>query len=537
MSPTDLSNLKNQLRHAPSGDFILMIWALQMLWRGRVDLASRAVEIPANVARQRKETRFIVMPWNAISMLSIYLDSYDNLTDSNLQIRTLNVRSWNVISSLFNQLNSAANGQSMDDISNDADDLLEMMQRIMWQQFIWQRGHDNTQNIIRSSYINFTPKSKSVFNRRYRLSAEKFFTISFALSNKFQESPYFRDFDYFAPIGITKSDLRTYFKITSRTPKAASKQEKMIPGLKSGRADFRRNLIYDFPLFNVGDSITPIYMCPFPELLIYRATYFVYFDVMGATSKSFNKAIRKEAREAKFEMDKRFEEYCIDLLNAASSEAVSAEGDFQYGPSSKPRHSSDLMIDQEGTVVAVCECKAKKMKIDIRLSPRPVRDHLAEIAQISEGIVQLWRYAKDLRCGKVTKEEKTYRASSNLVGAVITLEEWADHSHIFYAECMKQAESINDESKGTDKHVAPEERIDVCIISAVQYEDMISKVPSEELQSYLRQFSQYQKIFDKNGFNFEGTIDEGLHRTHPLSDRLREILPMVDALKSIDAPV
>ncbi|MEQ3676898.1 hypothetical protein [Pseudophaeobacter sp.] len=533
MLKTDLTILKDHLRHAPSRDFLLMAWALYMLWRGEVGLAGRAIEIPPEISEQRKKSRFIVPPWETVGLLSIYLEAYDNLTDSSLKPKTLAVKRWGTIGDLYNQFRNIANHQSLDGVGEEPDAVLEMMPRIMWQQFIWQQGHDNTSSIVRSAYINFGPQARSVFKKKYKLSAEKFFTISFILRERFKKLPYFSDLNYFASIGITKREIDTYFKITARTPKAASKQEKGIPGLTRDRVDFRENRIYDFPLFNVGDDLNPIYMCPFPELLVYRATYFIYFDVMGAESKRFDRDFRKEARDAKGEMDKRFEDFCVELTSATLSGSWIAEGDFQYGPRRAPNHSSDVMISCDEQIQVIAECKAKKMKIDIRLSPRPVRDHLEQIKDISNGMVQLWRYARDLREGKVNKNGKTYTAADNLSGALITLEEWADHNHIFFAECLNGAKILNNENQGTSKYVKPEDRIAVCIISALQYEKMLSQVPSCELQSYLKEFADYQASPIGPGFEFSGTIDKELHKAHPLGDRLNDFLPWVQKVKDL----
>ncbi|WP_147320279.1 hypothetical protein [Rhodobacteraceae bacterium W635] len=533
MLKTDLSILKDHLRHVPSRDFLLMAWALYMLWRGEVGLARRAIEIPPNIAAQRKESRFIVAPWETIGLLSIYLEAYDNLTDSSLRPKTLAIKRWGTIADLHNQFRNIADHQSLDGVGEEPDAVLEMIPRIVWQQFIWQQGHDNISSIVRSAYINFGPKARSVFSRRYNLSAEKFFTISFILRERFKKSPYFKDLNYFTSIGITKTEITTYFRITARTPKAASKQEKGIPSLKRDRVDFRENRIYDFPLFNVGDDINPIYMCPFPELLVYRATYFMYFDVMGADSKCFESKFRKEAQRAKREMDKRFEEFCVELTSATLSGTWEAEPDFQYGPRSAPNHSSDVMISYDGQVQVIAECKAKKMKIDIRLSARPVRDHLEQIKDISEGMVQLWSYARDLRDRKVRKNGRKYTAADGLSGAVITLEEWADHNHKFFDECLKSANIINDANKGTPKHVEPADRIPVCVISALQYEKALAQVPSDELQRYLKEFADYQAGPIGPSFEFSGTIDKELHKAHPLGDRLNDFLPWIQTVKDL----
>ncbi|GGG69075.1 hypothetical protein GCM10011415_15510 [Salipiger pallidus] len=230
-------------------------------------------------------------------------------------------------------------------------------------------------------------------------------------------------------------------------------------------------------------------------------------------------------------MDNRFEKFCVTLAAATLSAPWSAEGDFQYGPAGTKKHSSDVMISHDGVIKIIGECKSKKMKIDIRLSPRPVRDHLEQVRDISDGIVQLWLFARDLREGNVNKDGAEYEPDNNLTGALITLEEWADHNHVFIAECLREANEINNSRAGTPKHVEPQDRIEVCIISGSQFEDMLWKVPTEELQKYLGEFASYQSSGIGPGFKYSGTLDRKLRDKHPLADHLDQILPLMQVVK------
>lgn len=214
--------LKDNLRYASSEEFLLTAWGLYQFWKGRIDLAGRAVRLNPTAVKLRKESRFVIPPWEIVGLLTVYLEAYDNLTDSRLKPKHLDVQGWETITGLINTYRDITNRESMDGIERDTKSLLEMMPRIMLQQFSWQTGHDAPRFMIRGTFINYCPEAKAVFKRRYGLDAETFFTISVALAARFNRVPHFTNFNVFSSIGISEADVKKYLSIVSITVKNAS---------------------------------------------------------------------------------------------------------------------------------------------------------------------------------------------------------------------------------------------------------------------------------------------------------------------------
>lgn len=528
---SDTMILKDHLRCASSEEFLLMIWGLYQFWKGRTELARRAVKLNASALKLRSESRFVIPPWELVGLLTLYLEAYDNLTDSRLKPKNLDVRNWETVVGLINSYRDITNRQSMDGIEKDTKSLLEMMPRIMWQQFAWQTGYDAPRFIIRGSYINYCPEARAVFERRYGLDAEKFFTISIALTGHFNRVPHFTNFGMFSSIGISEKDVKKYFDIVSSTVKNASKVAKADGAEMRRGLDFRAAKVFDYPVFRIGDDLKRAYTCPFPELLAYRATYFVYFDIMGATVPPNDKPLRRMAFEAKGAMDKRFELYCVELAQQSIPEPILCKGDFTYGPVGFQRHTTDILIHTGNIVSIAAECKSKKMNIDVRLSPRPVRDHLDQLDDLAKGIVQIWRFFRDLKAEIVVEDNASWKAADDFVGALITLEEWADHNPVFTEECFQRANDINDGARGSDDFVDNVDRVPVCIISSTEYENMLHEIRPERLNEYLAGFAKYQREFDAKGFSAVNLKKESLEGKHPLAEKLHEFLPIVPALR------
>ncbi len=522
--------LKDHLRHASSDEFLLTAWGLYQFWKGRIDLAGRAVRLNPTAVKLRRESRFVIPPWEIVGLLTVYLEAYDNLTDSRLKPKHLNVSNWDTIVGLINTYRDITNRQSMDGIDKDTKSLLEMMPRIMLQQFSWQTGHDAPRFMIRGTFINYCPEARAVFKSRYGLDAETFFTVSIALAEHFSKVPHLTNLNFLSSIGITEADVKKYLKIVSLTVKNASKAAKSDGAATVRGLDFRVSRVFDYPIFRIGDDIRFAYICPFPELLIYRATYFIYFDIMGATDSSYAKPVRKMARDAKGAMDKRFELYCLELAQRSIPAPISSRGDFTYGQVGFQKHTTDLLVHTHNRVSIAAECKSKKMNISVRLSPRPVRDNLEQLDDLAKGIVQLWKFYRDLKSGVVIGDGTTWTAADDFVGTLITLEEWADHNPVFTEECFRRANEMNDATVGSDDFVDEADRALVCIISATEYENMLHEIRPECLPEYLSGFSKYQRAFDAKGFSPLHLKKGSPEGKHPLAEKLHEFLPVVPAL-------
>lgn len=525
-----LNNLYENLRHVTSREMLLAIYAAQKMWMGEPNFAVPIFGLSKKDAESIAGKRFeSYLPWELIGILTLYWEAHDNLTDSVLKTKKYDILNINAFNHLVNGYRKITNDQSMDDVidRDKSASLFEMISRIMWQQFIWQEGHDRPDTMLRYSYINYTDSAKNVFFERYGLDADKFFTISFMLKGHFNGQPFLNGIPNLEYFGISRDNIKKYFSIVSLSTKEASKLASKLGGKSNKIIEFKSSFIYDYPIINIGDHLNPIYMCPFPELILYRATYFMSLDIISASGDRSPKALRKKASRAKLEMDKAFESYCALLAKKNLSTEFDVVEDFTYGKVSNQQHTPDVLLIKGNTVLVAIECKSKKMKIDVRTSARPAADFEAEIKDIAYGVLQLWRFYRDLRNGLVVHGGANYLLGDNFAPVIVTLEEWMDHSPILIQKCMSIAADLNIALIGTPDHIPEEFTIDVCFLSAKEYERAAIVIRPDCFIGYLNSYALHQKNINVEGFSVKHLERSKTDRKNAAINELIRRIPLV----------
>jgi hypothetical protein len=119
------------------------------------------------------------------------------------------------------------------------------------------------------------------------------------------------------------------------------------------------------------------------------------------------------------EIGKRFEDYCIDYLRLMlTSNDVS--GEFEYGPRKARWRSPDVLVESDGQIRLVIECKAKRMTFNARYSDNPIEQARQGYREIAKGMFQVWRFWSHARRGLQTERP----VAADCLGMIVTSDPW-----------------------------------------------------------------------------------------------------------------
>lgn len=510
--------MQDDLRKMRSYKFLVTIWCYYQIWKGRHGLAEQYFALPSHFKDAIIKGDKSVLPWELDGLLGVYLRAYDNLTDSHLLLGEIDPMNYHNSSVMINSYKELVSSESLGDIDTSTEKLMHILSRIAWQQFPWQVGYDHPSTIIRYCSLYYGPQCKQAFHEKHGLPSDVFFTICLALSHHFQQMPIFLDVSFLEKYGVPSRSVRKALAIIARTPKAASKEIRLRGEKRSVKTEFANNQTFDYPVFLLSNGKNFGYICPFPELLIHRATYGIYFDVI------WNQAARREAA-------KSLEVYCCDYIRSTCGSMWQVIDEFQYGPKKTQTHSPDVLLTAGHEVGVAIECKARKIPEHVRISSNPFLDYPDSYSEIAHGVYQTWRFRRDLSNGIVQK----YSASKEFSALVVTLEPWTDITFLIARKINALATEINEGYAGSDKYVKAEHRVAPAIIDVPNFEAMLRRIKPDRLPAYANHLAAYQ-----NG-NESGPIDDTLFLRespipkHPLGNRADQIMPLAAEFRKIRA--
>ncbi|WP_444668464.1 hypothetical protein [Cereibacter changlensis] len=511
--------MQNDLRKMRADRFLVTLWCYYKIWKQQPELATRHLPMPRQFIEGFKSGQNMILPWELEGLLGQYLRAYDNLTDSDLaigRIDPLNHHNSVVMLNAYKQLVSA---ESLHDIDTSTEGLLQMFSRIAWQQFSWQVGHDHPFKMLRYCFLYYGPKCRSEFLRQTGVDAETFFTVCLALASLFNGNPSHQNTHHLEPIGITSGKMRQVLGMISRSPKQASKEIRLRSNRKEEKAEFCNNGTFDFPVLSVTTSGRVVYYCPFPELIVHRCTYGIYFDIING-------------ERAKLEASKRLERYCIEFINSTCDPTQKAIGDFKYGPRKSATDSPDIMVVDGRSVSIAIECKARKIPHHVRASSRPFVDYPESYDEIAHGVYQTWRFRRDLAAGKVNDGQGDYFASANLATAVVTLEPWADISFLVAQKIVEKAKTLNNDHRGTARFVDEQYHVVPAIISIEELENALTQIEPLKLAAFLNSLAFNQNNVVAGGHDADEFKRKNPVRGNPVAHLVAEAIPLTLGMKA-----
>jgi hypothetical protein len=267
---------------------------------------------------------------------------------------------------------------------------------------------------------------------------------------------------------------------------------------------YRESPFRGTPLVELQQGSTTVYTCPLKDVLFWRTTSGLYYDVV-------------ENERARHIVGSKFEEFERDLI-AAKFPVAGVRGEVPYGPKGLNKKTPDITVWTGGELAIAFECKAKRLPLSEQFSSDATSSSQA-ISELAKGVLQLVRFHADITSGAYPS---LGTVSPNAEFVVLTLDDWMFIGETARTDVM-QAASVLIAKAGIQPKLDLRQ-IGFC--TAAELDIMVTKLDLAELQSVFEACRGPARY----GYSPWTVSSELFPRTnkwrdYPLADRLNAILP------------
>jgi len=379
-------------------------------------------------------------------------------------------------------------------------DVFNEMGRIAQRQFPWQRGIANAPHLYRSMLLYGTGSARAYFEDSVGIALSDFVKVGAYLSSALaRRSPVDREQDL-SELGITR-DVREI--ALSRLALPHEEARRRAAAIRKGgrHTAYSPSLLRDYPIIAFGERGERL-RAPLPDLITYRYTSGLYLDIVKGGPTVWSG------------IGKRFEIYVLDYLRATMA-PYTVDGEAEYGSKKARYRTPDILISRPNGIVAVIECKAKRMSFEARYSDDPVAAAALGFDELAKGMFQIWRFFAHAR-GGLTEE---LRVTSDCIGVIVTVDSWLTMARNQAEKVVKVAHALADAEGGID----PEDRRDIAFCQIDDVEFSLQNGTADSFLVACRDIS----TGEKKGFmlSVAHAAVRDVQRPYPFKRRLADVLP------------
>lgn len=306
-------------------------------------------------------------------------------------------------------------------IEQSEDAIFFELNRISLRIFEWQVGFVSQNKACRYLFLYGSDLINDKFLEKNGVSLKDFFVDCFHLYVIFSKFKLVH-VDALSNLYVHRPTSRLSLDmIKSHFSKAVSEQ-RSIYNNKYGDA-YQASVLRKWPIIQFSDGWM---ISPLPDLIFYRSSEGLYYDVVDFGQKFIN--------DANF----RFEVYVQNLVRAKHSNAIIVK---QFSYDRKKGHSveaPDVIVSIDGKVSMIIECKCAKMKIESMYDQGKFNEHNPQISQIIKGVIQLWRFQEDIKNGKISQLD----LSGECIYILLTLDRWVEMVTQYQDRIISMAKKI-----------------------------------------------------------------------------------------------
>ncbi|KSV65440.1 hypothetical protein N182_35760 [Sinorhizobium sp. GL2] len=424
---TALPRLFRMLSETDDPDALTMFWAVHALQNDRSASAEKHLNFPPQANTSSMDSPFAVFPWDIETLITLMLNMPKSVSPPWLR-QPMNVREFNTVATLINFLRAADEYDAGDRVT--VENVLKEMHRIAHRTFAWQRGWANVPETYRTLFIYGQGLSGQYFEETYGLSIVDFYTVAFLYMSVFFQKPWttaVNDLGFFNNIrdkvrpaerllATDNSDARREsLALLRRYEKSAGKRLPII---------YRPSYLRMRPMLQFTTEVEPVFIAPLPTLLLHRATVGLYYDIIKGGTK-----VRNDAGA-------RFEEYCRKSIKAHCP-AFEVSPPVKYKFKGNPVETPDVILQLNGQVVAVMECKASKLTFEAQYADNPIEDAQDGYVQIAKAVFQMWRFFSHVR-----RKLLDFVVADDAPAVVLTLDAWTLMSSELRNEVIAEARQM-----------------------------------------------------------------------------------------------
>jgi hypothetical protein len=413
---------------------------------------------PEEAATREMGSRYSIYKWEIETLILLLLSGPKQVIQHGPN-KILDCRQFGAIGLAVDLLRSLENSESAARI--DSSNVLLEMHRIGQRQFEWQRGFANAERLYRFAYIYGQGKCGAYFEDTYGMTIEKFMEISFVLFAQLHTQPWSKP-QILREIGIELELVEKVLALNSRSliemRTAVASLTERGSGKKCLSTAYLPSSLRQFPI--IRDLSRNTLIAPLPDLILFRATSGLYYDIKTGPQHLFTEA------------NNRFEQYACEVIKGYNPRFNPLRSQ-QYGPKKAKLDTPDIMLQDNGEVVAVIECKATKLTYEAQFAENPIEEAEGAYTQIVKGVAQLWRFLSHVRRG--VYEERKIAANARCI--ILTMEPWMQSSSELQAEVFNRAKlSLSDEPDISEADMRP-----VIFCPIQNFIDVMSISTEEEL--------------------------------------------------------
>ena len=484
-------------------EFLQSVWAIDRIQSNFPKYGFGYIkDLPEEAQTTDLTSPFHVAKWKLEELINLDFALSSQQNKPTFDQKRYDFNSWNTFVRLVNYQRELQNSQSGLELQKA--DVLDIMHRLAHQQFRWQKGVLNSTYLIRSSFIFSGPKASSFMNSKYGYNIQTIQHYVFILYLRYLCIPILR-------IDYTGSKDREIIESMIAKYSCSFEFAENTIGKIRGRnrlSEFGRSIIKEYPLLSIGNDN---YLCPLPFLLLSRVTNGIYYDTISAGS------------DISTEIGTNFENYCFGFLQG-TFQNFRIHKEYNFGTRKAPKLSPDLLVEHDGAVRVICECKATRMTHDnMNLAVNEQNQNKA-ISELSKGIFQVWKYFKHSQEDNDCK----YKVDETAIGLILTLDGWTQLSFGLYGKVLKRANERADEAE-----IGKEYRIDIGLCDIEEFEPLCMQTSEIKFLETLRVFAE-----DKSEFKWspasrfrEDNPEEILDKPNPYLTEFDRIVPWFNKAK------
>ncbi len=493
--------LAELLRRADDLSFLQLAWAVNGIQSNMLTSdAKRFIQGPPEAVTSDISSPYFIYKWEIETFVTLLLALPK---EPNLSPRgDVDCRKYGTLAygaNLLRKIEDAETGLLI-----TADNILLEMPRIAYRQFGWQRGYFNSERMYRYHFVYGQGLCAEYFKSAHGLSIEDFALACVQLLVTLFRRPWITRDIQDNPFGIAPNAMALTLKMISRQlPEMREETIKLLGDHKDivTRSSYLPSSLRRFPIIESprnGSIISPL-----PELIAFRATAGLYYDIRGGGQAVINDA------------NHRFEKYCRMIIKARCPRLEALETE-KYGSRKASFETPDVLIKDRGEVVAVLECKAAKVTFAAQYAEDPLTQGRQTVEQIIKGIVQLWRFFSHVRRGIYSSQP----VAADAPAVIVTMEQWGVASNTLQASCL--AEALKRVEGDTD--IAEEDKKQVVFTSVESLDDVLATSDDDKILAILRKATELKYAgWTLDGVRDNCKIEKSERKRYPFN--IRELLP------------
>ncbi len=463
-------------------DVLTLVWAASSLrdeeLAGRPD---RFLEFPQEAVGADFNNSFFIQPWVLETLVNeaLFYPSAPSILS-----HVVDMTNWANFSNLYNSLNNLEDSESQLDIPEG--EILAALPRITWRQFSWQIGYKSSQRFFRALWLYSFPEANDYFTEHYGISVDRFCFVGFTVATIARLEPKFeRNISFLQEFNISEDELRAFFALTSISSKKARDWARTHRSY-DGPAAYKPSLLREKPIIRISRGNPDQFnaYCPFHELIFLRINDGLFQDFV-------------QDDNMKRMIAERFESYVALVTTHYFGYELQVLEEGTYGTRKSQRKTPDLrIVAHDNCLKAIVECKARRIPFRVLSSPNPFVENRETFEDLVKGVVQIWRYASDVRQGIVDTDLSINR---NTIGVVLSLEPWLQVS-------VDTIDAIRNAAKEACLKHSNIEEIDQIPVSFVDVEDWERSMRKTDPTGVFKALKELSRR-DRAGYALDTTID------------------------------